>query len=115
MIEIISEFVVKEEARGQFELAFGPGGAWSKLFAEAPGFRGITLLRDENHPGHYLTIEMWDTVVLRDEMLASHQEEYASLLETFYQWSEFETQLGVFRMMAEASVRARPRSGSGRG
>jgi hypothetical protein len=36
MIEIVWEFVVKEEARGQFELAYGPGGAWSKLFARWP-------------------------------------------------------------------------------
>ncbi len=27
MIEIVCEFVVKEEARGQFELAYGPDGA----------------------------------------------------------------------------------------
>jgi hypothetical protein len=27
MIEIVWEFVVKEEARGQFELVYGPGGA----------------------------------------------------------------------------------------
>ena len=47
MVEIVWEFVVKEEARGQFELAYGPGGAWSKLFARCPGFRGTTLLRDK--------------------------------------------------------------------
>ena len=50
MIEIVWEYVVKEEARGQFELAYGPGGAWSKLFARCPGFRGTTLLRDTKNP-----------------------------------------------------------------
>ncbi len=57
MVEIVWEFVVKEEARGQFELAYGPGGAWSKLFARYPGFRGTTLLRDTENPRRYLTID----------------------------------------------------------
>ena len=48
MVEIVWEFVVREETRGQFELAYGPGGAWSKLFARCLGFRGTTLLRDTN-------------------------------------------------------------------
>ncbi len=26
MVEIVWEFIVKEKARGQFELAYGPGG-----------------------------------------------------------------------------------------
>jgi hypothetical protein len=30
MIEIVWEIVVKEGARGPFELAYGPGGAWSR-------------------------------------------------------------------------------------
>ena len=45
MVEIVCEFVVKEETRGQFELAYG--GAWSKLFTRCPGFRGTTVLRDK--------------------------------------------------------------------
>ena len=30
MVEIVWESVVKEGARGPFELVYGPGGAWSR-------------------------------------------------------------------------------------
>ena len=50
MIEIVWEYVTKEHAGGQFELLFGPGGAWSMLFAQSNGFRGATVLRDRENP-----------------------------------------------------------------
>ena len=92
MIEIVCEFVVKEEARGQFELAYGPGGAWSKLFARCPGFRGTTLLRDTKNPRRYLTIDFWDTLAQREQMLAERKAEYSNLDTAFADWTESETE-----------------------
>jgi len=115
MIEIVWEYVVKEEARGQFELAYGPGGAWSKLFAQAPGFRGTTLLRDVENPRRYMTIDIWDSLDQREQMLAEHKAEYADLDAAFAGWTESEVELGVFRVQAEATVRPRGRSGRGTG
>jgi heme-degrading monooxygenase HmoA len=112
MIEIIWEFVVKEEARGHFELAYGPGGAWSKLFAASPGFRGASLLRDEGNPRRYLTVEVWDTEAQREQALAERQAEYSSLDAAFEVWAESRTEIGTFRMLAEAAVRPRGRAGS---
>ncbi len=112
MVEIIREFVVKEEARGPFELAFGPGGAWSRLFARSPGFQGITLLRDIRNPRRYLMVESWATEAQREQALAGCGEEHAQLDATLTGWAESRTELGVFRMLAEAGVR--PRSGAGR-
>jgi heme-degrading monooxygenase HmoA len=119
VIEIICEFVVKEEARGQFELAFGPGGAWSKLCAQAPGFRGTTLLRDTENPRRYLAIDLWDTEDHREQMLAEREAEVASLEAAFGEWTESRAELGTFRVMAEATVRPRgkarhSKSGAGR-
>jgi len=110
MIEIIWEFVVKEEARGQFELAYGPGGAWSKLFARCPGFRGTTLLRDTKNPRRYLTIEFWDTGTQREQMLAERKAEYSNLDAAFADWTESKTEVGIFRVLAEATVRPRGRA-----
>ena len=104
MIEIVWEFVVKEEARGQFELAYGPGGAWSKLFARSPGFRGITLLRDTKNPRRYLTIDFWDTGAQREQMLAERKDEYAKLDAAIGDWTESKSELGTFRVLAEATV-----------
>jgi heme-degrading monooxygenase HmoA len=111
MIEIIWEFVVKEEARGQFELAYGPGGAWSKLFGQSSGFRGTTLLRDTQNPRRYLTFDFWDSAAQREQALGEHAEEYARLDAAFADWTESEAELGAFVLLAEATVRPRPRAG----
>jgi heme-degrading monooxygenase HmoA len=110
MIEIVCEFVVKEKARGQFELAYGPGGAWSKLFAQSPGFRGTTLLRDTKNPRRYLAIDLWDTEAQREQVLAERKAEYSSLESAFGEWTESKTEVGVFRVLAEATVRPRGRA-----
>lgn len=111
MVEIVWEFVVKEEARGQFELAYGPGGAWSKLFARYPGFRGITLLRDTENPRRYLTIDLWDTEAQREQVLAERKAEYSDLEAAFGDWTESKAEVGIFRVLAEATVHPRGRAG----
>jgi hypothetical protein len=112
MVEIIWEFVVKEGARGQFELAYGPGGAWSKLFARSEGFRGISLLRDVRNPRRYLAVDVWDTAVLREQALAEQMAGYSSLDASLADWTEARTEVGTFSMRAEAAVR--PHSATGR-
>jgi heme-degrading monooxygenase HmoA len=116
MIEIVYEFVAKEKARAQFELAYGPGGAWSKLFAQAPGFRGTTLLRDTRDPRRYLAIDLWDTEAERVQVLAECEAEYAELQAAFGEWTESRAELGIFQVRAEATVypRGRVRRSGGR-
>jgi heme-degrading monooxygenase HmoA len=104
MIEVVWEFVVKEDARGQFELAYGPGGAWSKLFARYPGFRGTTLLRDTQNPRRYVTIDLWDTEAQREQMRSERKAEYSSLDAAFGDWTDSRTEVGIFRALAEATV-----------
>ena len=117
MIEVVCSFVVKEEARGHFELAYGPGGAWSTLFAECPGYRGTTLLRDTRDPRRYLAIEMWDSGAQREEALAERSAAYADLGAQLDNWVESRDELGLYRLLAEATVRPRASIGrkSGRG
>jgi len=105
MIEIISEFVIKEEARGRFELAYGPGGAWGQVFARSPGFRGLTLLRDTQNRRRYLMIEVWETTAQRERALAERKAEYAALDIVLADWSEVRAEVGAFTMLAEAAVR----------
>ena len=111
MVEIVWEFVVKEEARGQFELAYGPGGAWSKLFARCPGFRGTTVLRDTENPRRYLTIDLWETAAQREQALDEREAEYFNLDAAFADWTESKTEVGIFRVLAEATVHPRGRAG----
>lgn len=110
MVEIVWEVIVKEEARGQFELAYGPGGAWCELFAGCPGFRGIMLLRDVKRPQHYLTIELWESVADREQALVERATERATLEATLAGWAESRIEVGAFRALAEATVRPRGRT-----
>ena len=110
MIEIVWEFVVKKEAQGQFELAYGLGGAWSKLFAKGPGFRGTTLLCDTKNPVRYLIIDLWDTLAKREQILAERMDEYADLNADFAEWTESKTEVGIFSVRAEATVHPRGRA-----
>lgn len=105
MVEIISEFVLKEEARGRFELAYGPGGAWSQLFARSVGFRGITLLRGIQDRRRYLMFEIWESAAQRAQALAERQAEYAALDAALAGWCESRTEVGAFTMLAEAMTR----------
>ena len=110
MVEIICEYVVKEEARGHFELTFGPGGPWSKLFSNSPGFRGTTVLRDTEDPGRYLIVDIWRTPTQREQALAEYIEQYNELMTRFDDWTDTITELGSFRILSEGTVRARGRS-----
>lgn len=105
MVEMIWELVVKQEKRGQFELTYGPGGAWSRLFAPCEGFRGITLLRDTNDPCRYLAVELWDSAALRQQALAGREAEYAELEAAIGNWLETRREVGIFSLLAEATVR----------
>jgi hypothetical protein len=110
MIQIVREFVVKENARGRLELALGPGGAWSKLFARSAGFRGTMLLRDAEDPLRYLTFDLWDTKDQWQQTLAECSVEYSDLEAGFSDWTRSKTELGTFRVVAEATVRPRGRA-----
>lgn len=105
MIQVIREIVVAEESRGTFELAFGPGGAWGRVFAQCPGFRGATLLRDTADASRYLVFELWDSLDLRSRALADRDEEHSQLAASFADWTESESEVGVFTIRTESMVR----------
>jgi heme-degrading monooxygenase HmoA len=111
MVEVIWEYVIKEAARAEFELAYGPGGAWSRLFARCPGFRGTTVLRDTENPRRYVAIEIWKTEAQREQALAESRAEYADLEARLGEWTKSRTEVGTFRVMAEATVRPRGKAG----
>jgi heme-degrading monooxygenase HmoA len=112
MIQIVWQYEVKETFRAKFELAYGPGGAWSQLFGASPGYRGTVLLRDTHHPRRYLSIDSWDAEDQYEAFLKVHRDEYSSLDATFQEWTDAETKVGIYKLLAEATVRPRPGAGS---
>jgi quinol monooxygenase YgiN len=96
MIQVIWEFVVKRGCVDRFERAYGPDGAWARLFMAHPGFRGTTLLRDEDNPRRYLTIDSWDTEAHRERMLTNAKARYSDLDEALADLTESEDEIGTF-------------------
>ena len=115
MVEIINEFTVKEETRVQFELAFGPGGAWSQLFSKSEGFHGTTVLKGTKNPLQYLVIEVWHDEVQRDIVLTAREDEYSKLEASFDAWTDSKTELGWFKVFSQATVRPQRRKSHRRG
>lgn len=109
VIQVVWEFVTKEMAEQRFMLVFGPGGAWSKLLSDVPGFRGTTLLCDTSDSRRFLVFDLWESVLAREEYLEKHSNASSQLDATLAELVESRRQLGVFQMRAEANVRARPR------
>lgn len=110
MIEIVWEMIVQEDKRSQFELIFGPGGTWSKLFGKSQGYRGTTVLNDTHNPVRYLIVDIWDTDEQQAQARRDGADEYAKLTADLDNWTESRTEVGIFRVRAEATVRPDPKS-----
>ena len=81
MIALVWRFEVRDAEREAFEQAYGPEGAWARLFARADGYRGTELFRADD--GSYLTLDVWRSRGDFDAFLAGHRSAYEALdLET---------------------------------
>ncbi len=109
MIQIVWEFIVKESAVGRFLRAYGPNGAWSRLFREYPGFLGTTLLRDEENPRRFLTIDLWETGSHRKRMLTQAKAQYSELDDVLADLTESEEEIGIFDTLTDVTVSASQR------
>lgn len=105
MVEIVREIYVREGETKTFTLLFGPGGEWSRVLTSYPDYRGTTLLHDLQNPTHYLIIDLWYAANYPSIMAESDQ--YNQLLERLRILCQSQTELGVFRLRAEATVRPR--------
>ena len=101
MIAVVWAFVVRADAVETFERAYGPDGAWARLFAAHDGFRGTVLLRDLAEPRRYVTVDSWDTASQRAAMLAAAREEYERLDRECAELTESERDLGTFAVNGE--------------
>lgn len=97
MIALVWRFEVRDAERAAFEAAYGPDGAWARLFARGEGFRGTQLLRGED--GAYLTIDSWRDRAAFDAFLGAHRDAYEALdLET-EPLTRCETRIGDFEVI----------------
>jgi len=79
MFVILWEFEVKLGSEERFQKAYGPDGAWVRLFQRDPHFRGTQLQRDPVRPLYYFTIDLWDSEIAYRQFLDAHQAMYLEL------------------------------------
>ena len=93
---IIWEFSVPTSRRHSFERDYGSEGPWVKLFRSAPGYLGTELLRDENDPERFITIDRWTSAAAFEAFKRDFGAAYEALDREFDGLSDRETKIGTF-------------------
>jgi heme-degrading monooxygenase HmoA len=79
MVVTLWEFEVKPGNEVLFEEAYGPNGAWVKLFRRDGRYRGTRLLRDVGAKRVYVTMDSWESREAYEEFRGKFAAEYEKL------------------------------------
>lgn len=79
MYLVLWEFIVGETHQAEFERVYGEGGDWSHLFRRNQGYLGTELLRDEESPERYISIDRWTSPQVYRQFRVENSEEYNAL------------------------------------
>lgn len=94
MFVTLWEFEVKSGSEELFEKAYGPEGAWVRLFRRDARYRGTRLLRDVARERVYVTMDMWESQEAYEGFRAEFAGEYAELDAEYEEMTLSETQIG---------------------
>jgi len=98
MFVVVWQFEIAEDKIAAFEAAYGPDGNWAELFRKSPHYRGTELLRDAYVPGHYLTVDRWDSEGAFRAFRKSHDADYEALDRTCDALTQRETRIGAYTL-----------------
>ena len=110
---VIWEFHVFEVHRAAFESAYGPCGAWVRLFRRDPAFLATDLLRDDsskndssrngkNHNAinpdstRYVTVDRWQSRQAYELFRQTHAAEYQEIDARCAEWTDREVCIGSY-------------------
>ena len=79
MYLIVWEFTVPPEHHAGFIAKYRGDGEWARLFGHSPKWKGTELLRHADEPGHFLTIDRWESKEAWESFRASYAAEYLAL------------------------------------
>jgi heme-degrading monooxygenase HmoA len=99
VIAILWRYRVPAAAEKAFEAAYGPAGAWAKLFGQAAGFMRTELLREGE--GVYATLDYWSDLASFEAFKRAFGEDYARLDAECETLIEAEERLGLFEVVAD--------------
>jgi heme-degrading monooxygenase HmoA len=99
MYVLIWQFQVRAGHTAEFEKIYSTSGAWTKLFKKAEGFLDTQLLRSENDPCRYITIDRWTSSGDYESFRSQWKSEYARLDGQSKDLTEQETLLGKWELI----------------
>jgi heme-degrading monooxygenase HmoA len=94
----IWEYCVAPERAAAFIEAYGPAGAWARLFRQASGYRGTELYRDRGDSARFVTIDFWLSVGDYEAFRTRFAEEYDALDHACETLTSAERPLGTFEL-----------------
>ena len=100
MIQIVWEFRVGEEQRGDFERHYAAAGTWAEFFKRDAAYKGTQLLHDITDPSRYVTIDTWEDEDSYGAFRAVNRQEYSALDQQMEALTESEQRVGVFRVVS---------------
>ena len=100
MYVIIWKFAVKPGLENDFEAAYGPDGVWAQFFRRGYGHRETELLRDASVPGHYVTIDRWESRAAYENFRMRFAAGYSAIDQECEALTESESELGTYRLVA---------------
>jgi heme-degrading monooxygenase HmoA len=98
-MQIVWEFIVREESVEEFQAAYGPQGSWVKLFERAEGYLGTVLLRSDQASNKFLTIDQWEDDASYKRFRQQFAAEYAELDARLAGLTLSETRIGAFEQL----------------
>lgn len=98
---VIWEYRVPAESAAAFRRAYGPEGAWCRLFTKAKGYLGTELHEDLTDPERFLTMDRWTSQRAYDAFRARHAAAYAALDRECDRLTAQERLVGAFRPVSE--------------
>ena len=93
------EFRVSAENAKRFETDYGPEGIWAQLFQRSSDFVRTELIRDEEQPGRYVTLDFWTSRAAYDSFRRSHAADYKEIDARCEALTGAETKLGTFERL----------------
>ena len=95
---VVWEFWVRSGAAAEFEQAYGPEGAWVRLFSGDPAYGGTKLVRDVVEARRYLTFDSWASAETYESFRRNHVDQYGVIDRECEGLTESEKEIGRFEV-----------------
>jgi heme-degrading monooxygenase HmoA len=99
VIVILWEYAVAPEHVADFERHYDSSGTWVIFFRKARAYHGSALLRDDETPGRYMTLDYWDSFDAYQTFSAEHEAEYRRIDAMCASLTTSERRLGLFHVL----------------